>query len=325
MAETVRRGVMKLRPPRVQQVASAMSIVVALSWGLFAGLVVCVPLGYYYRYWRESAPLRSSPDFAHASAAEIDRDWDLLQHLERQNAFLGRWSPANRLQSDARARLVTAGNQIIDRYRNGSDPKPQDFDWPKAALCFTHALELDRNDRTLQGKLALAHGYENLSRSDTAAEADFKDAIELAPGMPDPHLGLARLYVYSQKNIGKAMGELHEAQRLGFEPGPRETEEEADGYRFRATAELEQARKAWAHDRAAEERYLRLAQRDFDRARQLYEPIEGFSNVSVALREVDDDDRARQGLEDSLKKKPKPRSKSTPRSRHGLRRILRWR
>jgi hypothetical protein len=51
---------------------------------------------------------------------------------------------------------------------------------------------------------------------------------------------------------------------------------------------------------------LRLAQRDFDRARQLYEPIEGFSNVSVALRQVDDDDRARQGMADALAKKPKP-------------------
>ena len=55
-----------------------------------------------------------------------------------------------------------------------------------------------------------------------------------------------------------------------------------------------------------EARYLRLAQRDFDRARQLYEPIEGFSNVSVALRQVDDDDRARQDMADALAKKPKP-------------------
>ena len=45
---------------------------------------------------------------------------------------------------------------------------------------------------------------------------------------------------------------------------------------------------------------MRLAQRDFDRARQLYEPIEGFSNVSVALRQVDDDDRARQVMADAM-------------------------
>jgi hypothetical protein len=68
---------------------------------------------------------------------------------------------------------------------------------------------------------------------------------------------------------------------------------------------LDQARQYGPQNRAAEERYLRLAQRDFDRARQLYEPIEGFSNVSVALRQVDDDDRARQGLAEELSKKPK--------------------
>ena len=308
MAETVRRSVLKLKPPRVQQIASVMSIFVALCWGLLAGLVVCVPLGYYYRFWRESSVLRGSPDFTRASVAEINRDWDLLQRIERQNAFLGRFSPAIRLRSNARASLLQAGNDVIDRYRNNSDPRVQDFDWPKAALCFTHALEMDRNDRAVQGKLALCHGYENLSRSDAgadrAAQSDFEEAVSLIPGSPDPHLGLARIYVYSLKNIGKAMAEMHEAQRLGFEPGPRETEEEADGYRFRASTELDAARRAGVKDRAAEERYLRLAQRDFDRARQLYEPIEGFSNVSVALREVDDNDRARQGMAEALNKKP---------------------
>jgi hypothetical protein len=115
------------------------------------------------------------------------------------------------------------------------------------------------------------------------------------------------------------MAELHEAERLGFAPGPRENEEEADGYRFRATAELNYARRNEI-SKTEEERYLRLAQRDFDRARQLYEPIEGFSNVSVALRQVDDDDRARQEMADALAKKPKPKSRSTQRSRYAARR-----
>ena len=57
-------------------------------------------------------------------------------------------------------------------------------------------------------------------------------------------------------------------------------------------------------------------------ARQLYEPIEGFSNVSVALRQVDEDDRARQGMADALNKKPKPKpkSRSSQRSRYATRR-----
>ncbi len=320
MAETVRRGVLKLKPPRVKQIASVMSILVALWWGLLAGLVVCVPLGYYYRFWRESSVLRGNLDYSRASVGEINRDWDLLQHVQRQNAFLGGMSPASRLGANVHAALLQAGNEVIEGYRNNSDPRVQDFDWPKAAVCFTHLIEMDRNDRSSQGKLALCHAFENLERDQRAAQADFNAAESLMPRSPDPHLGLARIDVYSLKNIGKAMAELHAAQRLGFELGPREMEEEADGYRFRATAELDQARKSGAENRAAEERYLRLAQRDFDRARQLYEPIEGFSNVSGALRQVDDDDRARQGMVDALAKKPKPKSKPSQRARYAVRR-----
>jgi eukaryotic-like serine/threonine-protein kinase len=319
MAETVRRSVLKLKPARAQQLVSAMSIVVALCWGLLAGLVVCVPLGYYYRFWRESGALRGNLDFTRASVGEINRDWDLLQRVQRQNAFLGGMSPASHLAANMRAALFEAGDNVIDGYRNNSNPRIQDFDWAKAAVCFAHLIEMDRNDRASQGKLALCHGFENLDRATSTAEADFKEAESLMPRAPDPHLGLARIDVYSLKNIGKAMAELHEAQRLGFEPGPREMEEEADGYRFRATAELNQARKEGI-SKTEEERYLRLAQRDFDRARALYEPIEGFSNVSVALREVDDDDRERQGMADALSLKPKPRSKSKQHSRYATRR-----
>jgi eukaryotic-like serine/threonine-protein kinase len=325
MAETVRRSVVKLKSSRAQQLASVMSILVALSWGLLAGLVVCVPIGYYYRFWRESSALRGNLDYTHASVAGINRDWDLLQRVQRRNAFLGGTSPTIRLASNVHAALQQAGDGIIEGYRNNSDPRIQDFDWPKAAVCFTHLIEMDRSDRVLQGKLALCHAYENLERAASdpaaayAAQSDFSDAVALMPRAPDPHLGLARIDVYSLKNIGKAMAELHEAERLGFAPGPRENEEEADGYRFRATAELNYARKNEI-SKPEEERYLRLAQRDFDRARQLYEPIEGFSNVSVALRQVDDDDRARQEMADALAKKPKPKSRSTQRSRYAARR-----
>ena len=312
MAETVRRSVLKLKPARAERLASVMSILVALSWGLLAGLVVCVPVGYYYRFGRDSSALRGTLDYTRASVGQINRDWDLLQRVQRQNAFLGGMSPASKLAANVHAALLQAGDEVIEGYRNNSDPRVQDFDWPKAEVCFTHLIEMDRNDRAAQGKLALCHGFENLERANAdpasahAAQSDFADASSLMPRSPDPHLGLARMDVYSLKNIGMAMAELHQAQGLGFEPGPREAEEEADGYRFRATDELNQARNSGLKNRAAEARFLRLAQRDFDRARQLYEPIEGFSNVSAALRQVDDDDRARQELADALHQKRKP-------------------
>ncbi len=57
------------------------------------------------------------------------------------------------------------------------------------------------------------------STSEHAAQTDFESAVSLMPRSPDPHLGLARIDVYSLKNIGKAMAELQEAQRLGFRAG----------------------------------------------------------------------------------------------------------
>ena len=301
MAETVKRSVLKLKPARAEQVASLLSVLVALCWGLLAGLVVFVPAGYYYRFWRESAPLRGSLDFTEASLTGVNASWDLFQRVERQHAFLGGLSPAKDLTRNMQSSLIQAGDQVIEHYRNNSNPEIRDFDWAKAAACFGHARELDAGDRAVEGKLALAKGYVDLMGTRAqAAQADFTQAAALLPQSPDPHLGLARVYIYSLKNVGKAMAEFHEARRLGYQAGPREAEQQADGYRMRADTELTAARRCAATNRVMEERYLRLARRDFERARELYEPIMGFSSVSVALREVEDDDHARQELEDAL-------------------------
>ena len=322
MAETVKQSVMKLKPPPERRVAFALSIVVALCWGLLAGLVVFVPVGFYYRYQRESAPLRGNLDYTHGGIAKIESDWSLLQRIQRRNAFLADYSPAAHLGTSMHTSLLRAADEIIESYRNSSDSTLKDFDWAKAVVCLEHATEVDRNDQAARGKLALVNGYLNLARADSesgsarqasiqAAQHNFESADALLPRSPDPHLGLARISVYSLQNVGRAMAELHAAQRLGFEPGPREMEEEADGYRFRAAAELSTAEKYRGASKALEERYLRLAQRDFDRARQLYEPILGFSNVSVALRQVEDDDRLRNHLQAALTTAPKRQRKTS--------------
>jgi serine/threonine protein kinase len=334
MAETVRRSVIKLKAPRARQLASLLSILVALCWGLLAGLVVCVPAGYYYRFWRESTPFRGKVDYVRASVASINADWDLFRRLQRQNAFLGEFSPAIKLSPALRTGLLQAADDVIDRYRNNSDPAIENFDWQKAMVCLRHALEMDRSDRIAEGKLALANGYLNLVRANSSqtgerqtfvdgAQVKFVEASTLIPRSPDPHLGLARIYVYYVKNVGKAIAELHEAQRLGFQPGPREAEQEADGYRFRAHTELAEAQKYRATSRALEERSLRLAQRDFARARELYEPILGFSNVNVALHQVDDDDLTRQHLDEVLQKPP-PKVAKAKKPRKPKWRLSRW-
>jgi len=332
MADTVRQSVVKLKPAQNKRLASVMSILVALCWGLLAGLVVCVPAGYAYRFWRQSTPLRANADYTHLSVSGINADWTLFRELEKRNAFLGELSPAKRLSMPMHANLMRAADDVIERYRNNSDPAIENFDWRKAQVCLQHVLDMDHGDHTAQGRLALVEGYLDLVHANAdqpeqrhasveAAQAKFQESVSLLPRAADPHLGLARIYIYSVRNVGKAIAELHEAQRLGFQPGPREVEQQADGYRFRAKSELIAARAFRGKSRATEERYLRLAQRDYDRARQLYEPILGYSNVSVALHEVDDDDEARQELADVLKKPVKPVKRQ---HRTTARRYSRW-
>jgi hypothetical protein len=203
-----------------------------------------------------------------------------------------------------RASYIAAADDVIERYRNSTDPDINSFDWSKAALCLQHALDIESRDSSTRGKLALCQGYLELGQSTNpvAAKQKFEEAASLLPRAPDPHLGLARIDIYSMKNVGMAYAEFQTAQRLGYALGPREMEQEADGYRFRASQEIADARKAHAVSRDQETRLLQLSQRDFERARRLYEPILGFSKVDVALQQLDDDDRARQQLDDDLKK-----------------------
>jgi hypothetical protein len=102
------------------------------------------------------------------------------------------------------------------------------------------------------------------------------------------------------------MAELADAERSGFKPGPRESEEQADGYLLRAEQELRRAEKPdTARPEAA--RYLSLAQGDLERARNLYEPIEGFSNVSSNLNRLYRDRAKQQLLQAKIQKAGSPR------------------
>ena len=160
----------------------------------------------------------------------------------------------------------------------------------------------------MKGKLALSNAYlaflESPQTEQTVARAktNFEEALSYLPRAPDPHLGLARIYVYHIRNVGRAVAELSDAERLGFKPGPREFEEQADGYLLRAENELRQAQKV-SLTRADAAKYLALARGDMERARNLYEPIDGYSNVGSNLKRLD---RDRDRLQALLAKNEKP-------------------
>lgn len=149
---------------------------------------------------------------------------------------------------------ATAGRRVLQSYRNSSDPALHDFDWHKAEVYLEHAVELGGSDDRILGELALSRGYATLDRlgggrySPAAAaklreyaRGQFNQAAEKLPLSPDPHLALARLYVYSLPDTAKAMEEFDQAERLGATLGQREFAQQADAYRMASLQKLARA------------------------------------------------------------------------------------
>lgn len=299
----------RIRLPSLRQAGGALrparSVLQAVAAGLAAGALLLIPAMYWYRFHQESQPLTAAVDYSQSSGERIEADWNLYARLAREGTYLGRFSPAARLGRTLRQRLMAAADEVIERYRNSSNPNPASFEWSKARQCLAHVLQLNRDDAEARGKLALCDGYLNLIRNPrlpggAASEGQFRLAASLLPRSPDAHLGLAYLYTYTYRNAGQAMGELAEAERWGFRPGPRESEQRADGYLFRAQYALRQAQRAGRVSKTEEQRWLRLASADLARARALYEPLAGFSNVNASLERVERESRTADQLREAI-------------------------
>jgi hypothetical protein len=249
-----------------------------------------VPIRYVYDVYSASRSLPTAAEYTRRTAASIEADWNLYGKTERQYSFLGSLSPARSLAGQLRRNLLAAADAVIDSYRNSSDPSLGHFDWSKARLSLLYALQIDASDTETRGKLALSEGYLSLIQdlklpNAARTEASFQIAASHLPLSPDAHLALARLYTYVFKNVGKAMAAFSEAERRSFRCGPREIEQQADGYRFRAEYELRQASREDPRSNSAAD-WLRRTRDDLDRARNLYEPMAGFSNVDAGLAEL---------------------------------------
>src|SRR5579872_373027 len=274
-------------------------VVWAVLAGLVIGLILFVPAGYVYRLWSGSEHLRQRLNYADRTPNAIEADWKEYQSL-RAARVPDSWSPVGLVRQSLHANLVAAATEIIESYRNSSETDPSHFDWAKAKLCLDRALELDPNDIESQGKLDLIQGYVDSAN----AKSHFEKAVSEAPRLPDPHLGLARIEIYQLHNVGAALAEFHAAERLGFHPGPREFEEQADGYLSLAEQELHQ----WQHatTKSTQTHYFALMQRDLNRARDLYEPITGYSNVSQNLQQLYNDEAKEREIIASRQPHPKP-------------------
>jgi serine/threonine protein kinase len=273
---------------------------------VLTGMLVFMGTSYFSRYWTASRQLRANLDYAHRGLADINADWALFKNLQRQFGFLGAASPVDRLRGPLRAAYAQAGAQVLASYDSSSDSDLHNFAWQRAELCLTRAQELGASDRDTLGKLALTRGYATLltimdwKGSDLAelvkpredARDRFAEAARDMPQSPDPHLGLARIYVYSLLSVDNALAEFQNAQRLGYRLGQRETEQQADAFRLRGLEEL--------RDGDTE-----TARQHFDAARGLYRTISGYHRADYYLRQIPDIPPA--ARQPRTRHKPRPR------------------
>lgn len=274
--------------------------VMALLAGILVGLLLFIPVGYYYRLFLAGAKLRAPKDYAHHNLQSLKSDWDLYTDLKSRNRLFGTWSPAGAADVAMHDHLMTAANDSLDTFLHSPDEQQANFDWTLPRLALQHALEIDPSDVRAKGEQALANGYFYLAQKQIARSIDnFRHAEWYLPRLPEPHLGLARIYVYQLHNVGQAVAEFHQAEQLGYKLGPRETAQEADGYLFRAEAELAQAKRTPATNNLERAKWLRMSRDDMERASNLYEPIAGFSTVSTNLEQLrqDRDEQAKLQME----------------------------
>jgi hypothetical protein len=256
--------------------------------GVLTGTLVVAPALHVYRNWSDSAPLREGRDYIRASSAVVDDDMRLLTRFEQDYKWLHGLSPAVTLRRNLRGRLVAVADGQFAGYRSQAGSSLDSFDWRSARACLQRALLLASSDASIRGRLALAEAYQDLlSTAVPPGELHRKltTAASLLAAWPDPHLALARFYVYRQKNLGLAVAEWHTAEKLGFRIGPREWEQEADGYLGRVEGTFGELRAATTKDK--QQRLHALLGRDVARARQRYEPIAGFGKVSNSLGRLD--------------------------------------
>jgi hypothetical protein len=284
--------------------------------GILAGFFIFVPAAHVYRYWLDSTPLRQGRDYLAVNEPVLDGDLQLLARFARDYQWLRGLSPAAPLRRSLTARLVAASDTRFSAYRTQAASPLEAFDWNRVCACLQRALLLTPSDAAIRGRLELAETYRDLvAGRGEAAELQRKltVAASLLPTWPDPHLALARLHIYRQKNVGVAVAEWHTAEKLGFQSGPREWEQEGDGYLARVESTFGEFRTAAAANH--QRRLYGFLQRDAIRARQRYEPIAGFGHVNRSLARLETIESAAAALDaQRARHVPKPRRYSRTRS-----------
>ncbi len=174
-----------------------------------------------------------------------------------------------------------------DEYRNSDAPRVREGDWLRCKRLMQHARQLDPSDRKAAAMLSYADGHVlRINRKDSDALAAFQRAAALDPKWPDPHLGMARVYIYSLRDFDRGTSELERAESLGHKPGKREQAQRADAFKSRGMQFWQGA--ARLRDQPQEKDMLSRAKDDLENALSIYSEIVPWGDSTNQIRQVQD-------------------------------------
>jgi serine/threonine protein kinase len=144
---------------------------------------------------------------------------------------------AGEVRAALRDRMVALADRAILEFRTES-PSVSEVEWRQARDSIAFAQELSSRSALAAKRAYIDAHLARIAAKDRAgfeeAVRGFRESARLDSQAFDPYLGLARIYAYSLREVEPLIDAIEEAERRGYQRGPREQAQIADAYRFRA-------------------------------------------------------------------------------------------
>ncbi len=155
-----------------------------------------------------------------------------------------------------------------------------------ARALLARAVRIDADNSATTAWLRYAEGHLTRIDAESGSEderrpllrqavARFEEAAALAPGLPDPHLALARIYTYYIRDPERARRAMQMAEQLGHAPGLRGHAQLGDLFRTEGESLVHLARDQYGTP--SEEPALLRARRELTAAVDEYDKARGFA------------------------------------------------
>lgn len=225
--------------------------------------------------WSRGTTLR---DDLLAGTVSVDEAWTRYQDLARLSPTDLAVQPARFPLRDA---LVAETDRVIGSYRNSDDPEVREGDWELAKERLQRATAL--GGVAVEARLAYVEGQlDRINGRGRDAVTRFRRAARLQPRWPDPHLGLANVYLYTLRDYAEAEKTLDKLEEMGFPMGKREQAQRADAAFFQGLDRLKECEPMEPGDAL---RDCLVAARDhLTKAVERYEPIASWGRSTQNMR-----------------------------------------